>query len=135
MMLRQPVDRTGREIHLVRPREQAKTGLHPLKEYEYVSLHYSDDYFRNANDQQEIKFAMPVSGGENRQVSSEIEEKISTIYKEVENMSKRLERTKHEQYEKNTNFVSRTELERMQKKLLTDMEEDIFVAGKRHGIF
>ena len=127
-------ERIQRSIQMVHERKLTSHAPEQVKDTSYVSLEYMEEYFDHSKSAGEIQFALPVTKQET-QVPAQLEEKMSEIHRQIDHLSQQVEQVRNETQNVSQSFVSKSEMEYMRKKLVSDMEEDILVAKRRHGGF
>ena len=102
-----------------------------------AELFYTDEYFERsvsgAAGSQTVNYAFPAaaaSGG-----SDEVSEKIGNIREAIDNINTEIVGIRQREEENSREFVKKSEQKIFEKELKTSIERDIYLAGKRHGIY
>lgn len=101
-----------------------------------VELFYTDEYFENSGigaAGTPVNYAIPApaaSGG-----SDEVSEKLGNIHETIENINTEITQIKQREQELSCEFVTKSEQKVFERELKSSIERDIYLAGKRHGIY
>lgn len=102
-----------------------------------VELFYTDEYFDSSGGTggtgAAVNYAVPApaaSGG-----SDEVSEKLGNIRGAIESINTEISEIKRHEEELSREFVTKSEQRVFERELKSGIERDIYLAGKRHGIY
>ena len=100
-----------------------------------TELFYTDEYFERGSGvtgSQTVNYALPAADFGS---SDEVSEKIGNIREAIDNINTELVGIRQREAEISSEFVKKTEQIIFEKELKSSIERDIYLAGKRHGIY
>lgn len=102
-----------------------------------VELFYTDEYFDNSGGiggtGAAVNYAVPAPAASGS--SDEVSEKLGNIRGAIESINTEISEIKRHEEELSREFVTKSEQRVFERELKNSIERDIYLAGKRHGIY
>ena len=117
---------------------EVKYDLLHLQESQNDLVYEIEEYqnsYQNGNSQNyQLNFALPVYD-EKEYMPQEIDEQINSLKQQVQRASEEIENMKNIHIQMDKEFLHRSEKEVIERELIQKIDDDIIMAGKRHGIY
>ena len=100
--------------------------------YTAVELFYTDEYLESGGANTSVNYAFPAAASGN---TDDISDRLGNIRGELESINAEVAGIKRREEEFSREFVTKSESKVFEKELKSSIERDIYLAGKRHGIY
>lgn len=97
-----------------------------------VELFYTDEYLESGRADTSVNYAFPAATSGN---TDDISDRLGNIRGELESINAEIAGIKRREEEFSREFVTKSESKVFEKELKSSIERDIYLAGKRHGIY
>lgn len=102
-------------------------------DYSAAELFYTEEYFDSSRGAVSVNYALPPKSVFDN--SDEVTGRISGLKSKLDDVSRQLESVKNSEEEMTKRFMLKSERAVLEKEIKSSIEQDITLAGKRHGIF
>ncbi len=102
-------------------------------DYSAAELFYTEEYFDSSKGAVSVNYAVPPKSFSDN--SDEVKGRLSGLKSKLDDVSRQLERVKNSDEEMTKQFMLKSERAVLEKEIKSSIEQDITLAGKRHGIY
>lgn len=102
-------------------------------DYSAAELFYTEEYFDSSRGAVSVNYALPPKSVFDN--PDEVTGRISGLKSKLDDVSRQLESVKNSEEEMTKRFMLKSERAVLEKEIKSSIEQDITLAGKRHGIF
>ncbi len=102
-------------------------------DYSAAELFYTEEYFDSSKGAVSVNYAVPPKSFSDN--SDEVKGRLSGLKSKLDDVSRQLESVKTSDEEMTKRFMLKSERAVLEKEIKSSIEQDITLAGKRHGIY